>query len=410
MSVQGESRQVGDLPSEAPVDPADVDWDAIREEWADDDGLLTVSERTDAISQTVPEVTQATEATAVLSNAIEAGYIEERGEDYYIPGGESDDTLDATDVDWESLFEAVTDGGTVTEPLPDASKRAIPIQLELGLEKIDDANALVEDARERGIIVNTEVNGTKGLYYSDAIGNVPEPDPEPAVETESDSEPDPDPETEPDPVTESVTETESKPAPEDMSRGDLEQEVRDLRSTVEDMDRRLEAHSARMDALTKAVFGQDSIPGDVNKSESVLTKFVDLNDRVDEHDEKLTMVSTNSGSRSTPDERGMALRAALYEEAKQSAEKKAVMDRDQVKYALGGGLSRAQLLDAMRRAADGRDADINGSSDLEPVNGLEFVKGTGRSTQSKIRLNLTETSGENLRKNLTTKHSGQGGS
>jgi len=283
------------------------------------------------------------------------------------------------------------------------------VKAELGLASEQDGIDLVTDALDRGIIARTTYNGEQGFYLTDAIdgdrdgetsdtqtreavedggvSTTPDPEPEPQPEPKSGPEPEPD--------------DLARPDPSDLPRDELEAEVRELRSGMDVMETRVDALMDRMDTLTKAVFGEDSVPGDPEKSEDLLTKFVDMRGRVDEHDEKLSMVSSESGSRSTPDERAMNLRTALYDEAKQNGEKKAVMSRDQAKFALNGGLSRAQLLDAMRRAADGDCADINGKSDLEPVDGLEFVAGSGRNKQSKIRLDLSEASGENLRTNIS---------
>lgn len=402
MSVEGDSLAFHEnVDADHGVDPETVDWQAIRDEYAASDGLLDVSSRTDALTQTVDGIENSRQASGLLVSAVECGLIEERDGDYYVPG--DDGTIDADAVDWEQVFESVA--GSVDQALPSAGKRNLAIEVELGLESTEQADELVTQALKRGLIVQTE----GGLYLSDALEQPPQT-PSPAEKSTSPTETtesEPEPSTQPDP-TEEPTESE-RPDPERMARDDLEQEVRDLRTGMDQMETRMDALFGRMETMTQAVFGNDSVPGDPEKSEDLLTKFVELRDRVDEHDEKLTMVKSNGGGRSKPDERAMSLRTTLYEEAKASGEKKAVMDRDQAGFALSGGLSRAQILDAMRRAANGDGADINGSSDLEPIDGLEFVKGTGRDQQSKIRLDLSDTTGSDLRNNITTKDTADGG-
>lgn len=395
MSVEGESLAFDDetVDPDHDVDPADVDWYGIFEGYAGSDGLLDGSTRVDVISSEVDGIENARQAEALLSEAATEGLLEERGGDYYL-----DDVTAAkqtvTDIDWRTLFEEVA--GDVTAPLPDYTARNVLIQSHLGLGSEEEADAIVTAAKDRGVITNTTIGEETGFFLTDALEQAHE-----SATSEQTAEPEVEPTTDETPAADRGTDDDQdsgkQPDPETMERGELEAEVRSLRNQVGEMESRFDAMATRMDTITEAVFGQDSVPGDVDKSEDMLTKFVDLQGRVDEHDEKLSMVSDGGGSRSTPDERAMGLRTALYDEATKSGEKKAMMTRDQAKFALNGGLSRAQLLDAMRRAADGNSEDINGRSDLEPVEGLKFVNGTGRGDQSKIQLDLSRTSGEELR-------------
>ena len=407
MSVNGESLAFDEnVDADHSVDPDDVDWRSIFDTHAASDGLLDMSTRADAVQTEVDGIQNSRQAEALLSEAADAGFIEERGTDYYL-GDDSDETT-VDDVDWRVLFADVAEG--VTNPLPSAGKRKFLIKSRLGLESEQQADELIADACDRGLIVRTTVGETSGLYLADALEDSQTDASESNVTANPESiNSDGDRGDEPEPATDRSPSADSRPDPSEMARSELEREVEQLRTDMDVMESRVESMFNEMNNIKQAIFGSEDIPGDPEKSEDLLTKFVNVRDRVDEHDDKLTMVSSESGSRSTPDERAQALRMALYEDAKANRERKAVMNRDQAKYALNGGLSRAQLLDAMRRAADGKEADIDGSSDLEPLEGVQFVKGTGRSEQSKIRMNLTQMPGEDLRKNLTTKQAGKGG-
>lgn len=167
MSVNGESYAFSEnVDAEHTVDPADVDWEAIFDAHAGSDGLLDLSTRTDVVQAEVDGIESSLQADALLKEAADAGHIEERGGDYYLETGT--ETIDADDVDWVSLFEAVAGG--VGQRLPTSEiKRSVNIKSELGLRSEDTAAELVEQARERGIIVLTEVNGAKGLYLSDGL-------------------------------------------------------------------------------------------------------------------------------------------------------------------------------------------------------------------------------------------------
>lgn len=393
MSVDGESLAFDEnVDAEHDVDPDDVDWFRIFDEHAGSDGVLDGSTRVDVIGSEVDGIENSRQAESLLNDAASEGHIEKRNGHYCLESV-ADQPVDAKSVDWHAVFESVAGG--IGKPLPSSEiKRSLSIKGELGLETEDQAAELVTNAIDRGIVVGIEVNDTREYYLADGLEEADvspvESQPEPTGSGSGRSER----------PEEESSET-ARPEPSSMERGELESEVQDLRKQVDGMEKRFDAMSSRMDTFVEAVFGEDTVPGDVEKSEDMLTKFADLRGRVDEHDEKLSMVSSEGGNRSTPDERAMGLRTSLYEEAKNSPEKSAVMSRDQAKFALNGGLSRPQLLDAMRRAADGDTGNINGSSDLEPVDGLEFVSGGGRDRQSKIRLNIAETSGESLRTNIT---------
>lgn len=179
MSVEGESLAFSDetVPDTHSVNPADVDWAAIGDEHAASDGLLDLSHRTDALTQTVDGIETSRQANALLASAAEQGYIDEQDGDYYLPA--TDDEIDATDVDWHAVFESVAGG--VGKPLTAGGKTNLGISLELGLDSPEEADRLVEDARDRGLI--TSLPNKTGLYLADGIeaaqtdsGPAPQPD------------------------------------------------------------------------------------------------------------------------------------------------------------------------------------------------------------------------------------------
>lgn len=67
------------------------------------------------------------------------------------------------------MFESVAGG--IGQPLPSSAiARKLEVQNELGLESEEEAETLITDARERGIIAATEVDGVSGFYLSDGVG------------------------------------------------------------------------------------------------------------------------------------------------------------------------------------------------------------------------------------------------
>lgn len=207
------------------------------------------------------------------------------------------------------------------------------------------------------------------------------------------------------------SEDEAEEDPQEMERSELEQEVHDLRKEMTEMSGLLKATNARMDALTKAVFGSDSLSEvvDTENMDDVWTRLNGLSDDVQEHEDKLHMFSKGGGKKKKPDERALTLRQVLYQKAKRGNDNVAKMSRDDCDSALGGGMTRYVLIDAMRRAANGEDADIDGSSDLENLSGVEIIIASGRDDQSKIRMDLDDATSSELRRIPTTKREGNEG-
>lgn len=186
---------------------------------------------------------------------------------------------------------------------------------------------------------------------------------------------------------------------------ELREENEELRRKVDDLEARCEGISRRFNTLVEVMLGDMDELGAYEPDEmrDVLQRVVDLEDTVADHENQVAMVRGDGGSQSdTPDGRAKRLRKVLYNRAKKN-DGKATLNRDGVDGALGGGHHRGTVLDAMRRAAKGRDADINGSSDLPPLNGVTFHKGTRRDEQSRITMDLSDVTGSEVRQNLTTK-------
>lgn len=234
-------------------------------------------------------------------------------------------------------------------------------------------------------------------------------------------------------------------APEEMSREELEEEVRESRRLREEVEElrvelkeevrqsqesreeveelrdelqsakremgRMNALQAQINTMKKMLAGDPEEFSMIDPEEMtpIKDRLEDVEETANAHGEKFEMFVVEEGKKSTPDERAMHLRQVLHNNAK-SNDGKARIDRDAARAALGGDLHRGSVLDAMRRAADGSDAEINGSSDLQPIDGFVFTPGEHRDTQSKVALDLTQFDPVDLRKNLTTKDTNNGGS
>lgn len=196
----------------------------------------------------------------------------------------------------------------------------------------------------------------------------------------------------------------------EMDRDELEEEIESLRRQVSAMEARFDALSTKFDALVTVCLGDPHELGSVEPEEmtDLLTRTKELDDRVTEHDARMEMFYSESGGRDDPDGRAMRLRQTLYNTAKNN-DGTAALDRDGAEGALNGGLHKASVLDAMKRAADGRNAKIDGSSDLDPVASITFCVGEGRGNQSRIEMDLSDATGAEVRQNLTTGQTEEGG-
>lgn len=164
MSVEGDRLAFDDaVESDHDVDPTDVDWRTVFAEHGGDDGILGASVRTDAVIEEVDGIENSRQAESLLADAADRGVIDRQNNDYVI----DHDPIEEIEVDWHAVFESVAKG--IDQPLPSSGKRGFLIQNELGLESEDQAHELVERARERGIIVQAEVNGSSGLFLSNGL-------------------------------------------------------------------------------------------------------------------------------------------------------------------------------------------------------------------------------------------------
>ena len=187
-----------------------------------------------------------------------------------------------------------------------------------------------------------------------------------------------------------------------MTDDDLEKRVRRLEGLVE----ALQTQNRR---LKTALVGD---PDDFSTWD--LAEMVPLHERVEEleatvsdHADRFEMFVVEEGAQGTPDQRAMHLRQVLLNQSKRNDSTIAKLKREQAASALGGDLHRSSVIDAMRRAANGRQADINGSSDLQALTAVEFSTGAavgadGDPQQSYLLIDTGDLTGEEARKILTT--------
>jgi len=193
----------------------------------------------------------------------------------------------------------------------------------------------------------------------------------------------------------------------------LEADNEALRSEVQELAGLVEALRKQIKIQSRLLVGEEHVSTAVDPTDTgvddILTRLSELDDRVEEHDQQVAMVRTDgSAGADDPDSRARFLRQTLYNQAKGN-DGRATMDRDAADSRLGGGLHRDTVLDAMRRAADGYEAEISGASDLQPVDSITFKVGEGRGTQSRIVMDLSNATGSEIRRNLTTKTTEDGG-
>lgn len=215
-----------------------------------------------------------------------------------------------------------------------------------------------------------------------------------------------------------------------LSRDDAIDRLEALEQRVDDLEGLVSALRTQNKHLKTALAGSPSefATWDVDAMPPLKHRVVKMEDQLAEHDAKFEMFVVEDGAAGTPDERAMHLRQVLANKARQVADEQddrdaeATMTREQCETALGSTVSRAQVLDAMKRAADGSaaaDAEaveytpIQGSSDLQPVDAVGFTTGSavnnrGDPEQSHLSLSVADLTGTDLRKNHMTVN-GDGG-
>ena len=213
----------------------------------------------------------------------------------------------------------------------------------------------------------------------------------------------------------------------------LQDRVDELESETERQDTLIEALRAQNKQLKQALAGNADDFGTWNteRMDGIYPRLVEVEEQLDEHEEKFEMFVVEEGKTATPDERAMHLRQVLYNKAKRVSRQQDApedleveMDRDECTSALGADLARSSIIDAMKRAADGSDAGnpdaieytaIQGSSDLQPVDAIAYHSGrsigsAGGIAQSTIEMSVSDLTGVEARKIPTTVSGGDGGS
>lgn len=182
-----------------------------------------------------------------------------------------------------------------------------------------------------------------------------------------------------------------------MSDEDLEERVEQLEKENNNLEARLDAMSRRFDSLKEAVFGEVEMPEldgekDIHSRVSEAEQDVGhLRRDVVDLEEMWDTIGGGRASDQSPDERAKRVRQKLYRKAR-SNDGMSRMTRDEVNGLLGGELHRESILDAMKRAAEGDAGDINGSSSLEPIEGVSMVTGNG-GRQSRVEIDTTSMAG-----------------
>ncbi|WP_331232676.1 hypothetical protein [Natronorarus salvus] len=170
----------------------------------------------------------------------------------------------------------------------------------------------------------------------------------------------------------------------------------------------MDGFSRKFDLLVETILGDPDELGAYEPDEvrDMLQRLQDVEEDLEEIGQKVAIVSRDGGA-DTPDARAQRLRQVLYNNAKGN-HGVARLTRDEANGALGGGYHKGSVLDAMKRAADGREADIDGASRLNPLDGVTFTTGSGKGSPSRVEIDLTDLTGAEIRQNLTTEIEGKG--
>lgn len=212
---------------------------------------------------------------------------------------------------------------------------------------------------------------------------------------------------------------------EDLDREELEdvaleqsEEISELWDAVEDLQKTAEqTHGPRIEALAQQVNNiKTSLAGSPNdfaawkpqEMEPMMDQVKNLADAVASREEEKELFMTEDGKNLDPDERAIQLRQYLLNETKRPTDPDVTgLSRDAAKNVLKGGLHKGSVLDAMRRAADGRAANIDGTSHLEPVDAITFESGSsigldGNPSQSEVEIDRSRLTAVEARQILTT--------
>jgi uncharacterized coiled-coil protein SlyX len=212
-----------------------------------------------------------------------------------------------------------------------------------------------------------------------------------------------------------------------------EERIDELEQTIDEQAALLNGIKNQNATLKRLLASDQATYPELDDRESFYDRVTELEETVADHEDRLELTLTADGAAGSPDERAMRIREVLFNRAKRKsrevdndamAELEVEIDRDACNAALAGDLHRGSALDAMKRAADGKLASIsdavaynpiNGSSDLQPIDGIEFQTGKAvnsrrESQQSHLVMSVESLTRNDLRQNLTTVSSGTEGS
>jgi uncharacterized coiled-coil protein SlyX len=212
-----------------------------------------------------------------------------------------------------------------------------------------------------------------------------------------------------------------------------EERIDELEQTIDEQAALLNGIKNQNATLKRLLASDQATYPELDDRESFYDRVTELEEIVADHEDRLELTLTADGAAGSPDERAMRLREVLFNRAKRKsrevdndamADLEVAIDRDACNAALAGDLHRGSALDAMKRAADGKLASIsdavaynpiNGSSDLQPIDGIAFQTGKAvnsrrESQQSHLVMSVESLTRTDLRQNLTTVSSGTEGS
>lgn len=384
------------------INPGAIDWDAIFEEYADEEGALSIVDRTRALKERVDAVEYDDEAETILHEASERGLIELKGDGRVFLEGEGVDEIAAADVDWRQIWEQ-SSNTELWEPIGHSKLMTLASVYIDNVRDEDHAGQLITEAGQQGVLLKENSGYSLPGEEKSVQDNAEQSSSQSDQKDGQDLPPEYDGFDELDQDEKFAKLLERQAA--------LEKENNELKS-------RLNAFETQVKRLVNVVAGEDLADrlGDSEETfVDLISRVEDVEEQVTENEDRIEMYDTTEKGRSDPDSRAVHLRQILFNKC--SRNKKARISRDEAGTALGGDLHRGSVIDAMKRAADGRNAGdakrnytpINGSSDLKPIDGITFIKGKGKSNQSKVEMDLTDVTQTEMRQNLTTENAEEGG-
>lgn len=206
----------------------------------------------------------------------------------------------------------------------------------------------------------------------------------------------------------------NKPAVEDMPVEQLREEVASLREVAELIELRGvdTAADAKLENIWIAGIPVGTILENVDKRSKENEKNstddnLDIKKRINNIEDKLSAIGADGIKPNSPDKRALVVRKWLYEQANESKNGKASMNKNVAKGVLGN-ITREQRYEAMRRAAGGNQLARSGSSGLSPVQGIEFQKFDDPDRLTRVVIDLEDVTNKLGRQILTTDQDGKG--